>query len=182
MITERAFALDPNGTPRQVHPFPVGSEIASANTNVNQLVIGGTNTSQPTATTFQITGIDTTSNVSFAEWVLEITQSNFKQKRRILSNTFANPGVVTVDKAFEKNLQGNLTFILYPEMFAPLQIHLGPGATGTLTILRGNGNVALNRVAVLAANDKVFISVADISALYYKFSINAGTEIFRWHA
>ena len=67
----------------------------------------------------------------------------------------------------------------------PVTISLASGVTGTLTIRNSGGDV----LAVLEWEDTnkhhnptVVLNAANMNQLTYQFSVNAGTEIFRWHA
>ena len=87
--SSQSFATDGGGIPIQLSPIAVGGQIASADTSLNQLVgASGTNTDTHTSTTFELTGVDTSTTVDFDGWILEITQAGYTQKRRILSTTW----------------------------------------------------------------------------------------------
>lgn len=178
----------------------VCGQITAGGTSITQLVAAsGTNNVAKVAggerdQSFTLTGVNGTS-ASFAGYVLEITQANFLQTTMITSSTSANPAVATLDllqageapsnlvgTGFGKPLNdgGNVTFIVYPLLKHPLEIQLDEDATGTLTLYRANGAVALNTYAKLRPGETISIPTYDISSIYYAFSVNAATEIFYW--
>ena len=177
-----SFNRDANRVPTTLRERPIGDEITSADTNVNQMVKSGTNTGTRTASTFELTGIDTTNAVDYTGWVLEITDAGYPQQRVIQSNTFANPGVATLTKDFDPLLKtGNRTFLLYPEVLNPIGIQLHPLAAGTLTIYRAATADAQNVLAFLTPGDVYLAPVSDMRNLYYAFSVGTGSpEILRW--
>jgi len=162
---------------------PIGARINSANTTVNQLVKSGTNTGTRTTTTFELTGLDTTNNVDYTDWTLEINQAGNVQSGVIQSNTFANPGVATMASAFELAFpgSGNLTYLLYPDVVNPIGIQLHPLAQGTLTIYRGSVADVEMEIGFLLPGDVLELAVHDMRNIYYQFSIGTGApEILRW--
>lgn len=182
-IQRASFNRDANRVPTTLRERPIGDEIASTDTNVNQMVKSGTNTGTRTTTTFELTGIDTTNAVDYTGWVLEINTDAYRQQRVIQSNTLANPGVATLEKAFVPVLAPtiNLAFLLYPEVLNPIGIQLHPLAVGTLTIYRAATADAQNVLAFLTPGDVYLCPVSDMRNLYYAFSIGTGSpEILRW--
>lgn len=140
VIQNVSFSRDANGTPTVLRARPIGDEITSADTNVNQMVKSDTNTGTRTTTTFELTGIDTTNAVDYTEWVLEINSDGYRQQRYIQSNTTANPGVATLVDAFAPALPatGNLAYLLYPVVLNPIGVELDSDAVGTLKISSGS--------------------------------------------
>lgn len=172
-----------NYDPTVLTQRPIGARINSANTNVNQLVKSGTNTGTRSTTTFELTGIDTTNSVDYTDWTLEINQAGNVQLGVIQSNTFANPGVVTMPNDFELAFpgSGNLTYLLYPDVVNPIGIQLHPLAQGALTIYRGPTADVEMEIAFLLPGDVLELAVHDMRNIYYQFSIGSGApEILRW--
>jgi len=197
MTLHKAFhqPTDANNSVISVSPNTYGGQVTAADLLVHQLIpLSGTNTGTRTSDTFELTGKDTT-GISFANYVLEITQSGYEQMVVIVSNTTADPGVATV-RSLHKGAKkgdgdiwfpvlpsaGNLTFIVKPIVYSRVNITVDAGMTGNVTILRGGTNNADSTLAILEATVKPSQNffLDDLTKLYYDFSVNAGTEIFRW--
>lgn len=177
------FKQSGNYQPTVLRGRPIGAKVSSVDTLIHQLVKSGTNTGTRSTTTFELTGIDTTNNVDYAEWILEIPDEGNRQVARIINNTFANPGVVTIARTFELEFppSGNLNYILYPDVLNPIGIHFDPDAIGTLTIYRASIADTENEIAQLRGGDVYMANVYDMRTLYYQFSVGTGSpEIFRW--
>jgi len=198
MALHKAFKMpkDANNNAMALAPHAYGGQIASADTNVNQLIpIAETNAGTWTDDTFQLTDKNCT-NISFANYVLEITQSGYEQEVVIISNTSANPGVATV-RSLHKGARkgdgdvwfpslpsaGSLTYRVKPIVYSRVHIAVHATMVGTLTILRGATNNADSTLAILenSVNTEQDFFVDDITKLYYKFSVGTGSpEAFRW--
>ena len=75
------YSSDGNHIPTKLRQYPIGDEIPSADTNLHQLVKSGTNTGTRTASTFELTGIDTSNVVDYTEWILEINTDGYRRSR-----------------------------------------------------------------------------------------------------